>query len=265
MRTVTTADGLDIAFWAEGNGPPIVWLQGLNADHGAFAAQIAAFRETHQCIALDNRDAGRSARATGPYTTADMATDVLAVLDEVGSDRAHVVGLSLGGAIAQELALLAPDRVRSLTLVSCFAYPDKRLLELLRAWQRIYAKLGPVDFALQSWPWLFTWRYYELPNSARGLRNYAERNPYPQDAAAFSRQVDASLQHDSRERLGQIRAPALVIAGGEDALVPAHLVRDLAARIRDAKYVELAGVGHSANIEGRREFNALLREFIGRE
>lgn len=265
MRTVTTVDGLEIAYWAEGNGPPIVWLQGLNADHGAFAAQLAAFRETHQCIALDNRDAGQSSRARRPYTTAVMAADVLAVLDEVGVDQAHVVGLSLGGAVAQELALRSPHRVRSLTLVSCFASPDKRLLELLRAWKLIYAKLGPVDFALQSWPWLFTWRYYELPNSARGLRNYAERNSNPQDPDAFSRQVDASLQHDTSARLGEIRAPTLVIAGGEDALVPAYLVRDLAARIPDAKYVELTGVGHSANIEGRREFNALLREFIGRE
>lgn len=261
MRTVTSS-GLDIAYWVEGDGAPIVWLQGLNADHGAFAAQLAAFRETHQCIALDNRDAGRSSRATAPYSTADMAFDVLTVLDDVEVPRAHIVGLSLGGAIAQELALLAPERVRSLTLVSCFAGPDTRLRELLGSWKQIYPKLGAVDFALQSWPWLFTWRYYEQPNSARGLRNYALRNPYPQEPEAFGRQVDASLAHDTRARLDAVRVPSLVVAGAEDALVPPYLVRDLAGRIPAARYAQLEGVGHSANIEGRREFNSLVRQFV---
>lgn len=261
MHTLTS-EGISIAYWTEGNGPPIVWLQGLNADHSAFAAQVAAFKETHQCITIDNRDAGRSGHACGPYTTTTMAGDVLAVLDATAVGRAHVVGLSLGGAVAQEVALLAPERVRSITLASCFARPDNRLRELLAAWKAIYPKLTPAEFALQAWPWLFTWRYFELPNNARGLRNYADRNPTPQTAAAFARQVDASLAHDSRERLRALRVPVLVIAGAEDALVPPYLVRELAEHIPGSRYAELAGVGHSVNIEGRREFNALVRDFM---
>lgn len=261
MRTVTNG-GLTIAYWTEGTGAPIVWLQGLNADHTAWASQIAAFRGDYRCVAIDNRDAGRSGRAARRYTTADLADDASAVLDTLRLDDAHVVGLSMGGAIAQELALRYPEWVRSLTLVSCFARPDNRLRELLAAWARIYPKLGPVDFALQSWPWLFTWRFFERPSHIQNLQRYAERNPTPQEPDAFSRQVEASLTHDTYDRLGAITCPTLVIAGAEDALVPPYLVRELASRIPGARYEELAGVGHSANLEGRVEFNRLLRSFL---
>src|SRR5204863_4842963 len=100
MRTVDS-DGLAIAYWSEGQGPPVVWLQGLNADHTAWSAQIAAFRSDYRCIAIDNRDVGRSGRATGGYTLMDMAHDARAVLDALGVEDAHVVGLSMGGSIAQ--------------------------------------------------------------------------------------------------------------------------------------------------------------------
>lgn len=261
MRTIVN-EGIPIAYSVEGSGPPVVWLQGLNADHTAWASQVAAFRDRYQCIAIDNRDVGRSGRASGRYSLAALAADARAVLDALEVDDAHVVGLSMGGGIAQELALSWPEWVRSLTLVSSFARPDARLVEILRAWRAIYPKLGPADFAAQAWPWLFTWRFFEREANRRNLRHYVEYNPTPQEPAAFVRQVDASLTHDTRDRLPQMRAPTLVIAGAEDALVSPYLVRELAAAIPGARYVELAGVGHSVNIEGRAPFNQLLREFL---
>ena len=261
MRTVDS-DGLAIAYWSEGQGPPVVWLQGLNADHTAWSAQIAAFRSDYRCIAIDNRDVGRSGRATRGYTLIDMARDARAVLDALGVEDAHVVGLSMGGSIAQELALAWPEWVRSLTLVSSFARPDARLIEILGAWRAIYPTLGPVDFARQAWPWLFTWRYFERPSNVRALQRYVENDATPQEPDAFARQIDASLAHDTRDRLGALRLPALVVAGAEDALVPPYLGHELADAVPGARYVELPGVGHSANLEGRVAFNAVLREFL---
>src|SRR4051794_25842979 len=87
-------DGLEIAYWRVGTGVPIVWIQGLNADHSAWLSQVIAFQDSYDCIALDNRDVGQSGRATGDYTLAEMAGDVRAVLDHAGVDDAHVVGLS---------------------------------------------------------------------------------------------------------------------------------------------------------------------------
>ena len=261
MHIVTRA-GLPIAYWREGQGPPIVWIQGLNADHTAWGSQVLAFRDDYECLALDNRDVGRSGRAGAPYTLADMAEDVRTVLDDAGVDDAHVVGLSMGGTIAQELALLAPEWVRSLVLVSTFARPDARLLAILDAWRAIYPVLGPSAFARQSWPWLFSWRFFERPTHLRNLQRYADNAPHPQEPDAFARQVAANSGDDRRARLAGLRIPALVIAGAEDALVPPYLGRELAGCIPGARFVALPGVGHSANIEGRAEFNRIVREFL---
>jgi 3-oxoadipate enol-lactonase len=261
MRIVRRGD-LELAYWRQGAGPPVVWIQGLNADHTAWLSQILAFRDEYDCIALDNRDVGRSGRAAGPYTLADMAEDVRVVLDDAAVEDAHVVGLSMGGAIAQELALLFPEWVRSLTLVSTFARPDARLAAVLEAWRTIYPILGPGDFARQSWPWLFSWRFFERPTNLRNLQRYAENAPHPQESDAFARQAVVTLDQDRRDRLAALRIPALVIMGAEDALVPPYLGRELAESIPGARYVELPGVGHSANIEGRVEFNRVLKGFL---
>lgn len=261
MRIVRRGE-LEIAYWREGMGAPVVWIQGLNADHTAWLSQLLAFRDRYDCLALDNRDVGRSGRATGPYTLADMAEDVRAVLDDAAVDDAHIVGLSLGGAIAQELALRAPEWVRSLTLVSTFARPDARLTAILEAWRAIYPILGPRDFARQSWPWLFSSRFFERPNNLRNLQRYADNAPYPQEPDAFVRQAGVTLGEDRSERLAALQIPTLVIGGAEDALVPSYLVRELSEIIPGARYVELPGVGHSANIEGRAEFNRIVGEFL---
>ena len=257
-------DGLTIAYWREGKGVPVVWIQGLNADHTAWASQVATFRDRYECIALDNRDVGASGRATAPYTLADMAGDVRAVLDNAAVEDAHVIGLSMGGAIAQELALAAPEWVRSLTLVSTFARPDARLLAILDAWRVIYPKLGPADFARQSWPWLFSWRFFERPANLRNVQRYAENAPHSQEPAAFVRQVEASQGRDRRADLAGLRVPTLVIAGADDALVPPYLGRELAEAIPGAEFVALPDVGHSANLEGRAIFNRLVGDFLAR-
>ncbi len=261
MQTVRRGP-LEIAYWREGAGPPVVWIQGLNADHTAWTSQIIAFRGEHDCIALDNRDVGRSGRATSPYTLAEMAADVRAVLDDAAVEDAHIVGLSMGGAIAQELALTAPEWVRSLTLVSTFARPDARLSAVLEGWRVIYPILGPSDFARQSWPWLFSWRFFERPSNLRNLQRYADNSPHPQEPDAFVRQVGVTLDEDRRNRLAALRIPTLVIAGAEDALVPPYLGRELADAIPGADFLELPGIGHSANIEGRAEFNAAVKAFL---
>jgi pimeloyl-ACP methyl ester carboxylesterase len=225
-------------------------------------SQVIAFQDSYDCIALDNRDVGQSGRATGDYTLAEMAADVRAVLDDAAVEDAHVVGLSLGGAIAQELALTSPEWVRSLTLVSTFARPDARLEAILEAWGAIYPILGPRDFARQSWPWLFTWRFFERPSALRNLQRYAENSLRPQEPDAFIRQARVTLGQDRRERLAALRIPTLVIAGAEDALVPPYLGRELADHIPGAEYAALPGVGHSANLEGRAEFNRIVKEFL---
>ncbi|MFN8513040.1 MAG: alpha/beta fold hydrolase [Chloroflexia bacterium] len=98
---VVRSQGVDIAYWRDGTGVPVVWIQGLNADHTAWLSQVTAFRDEFDCIALDNRDVGRSGRATGAYSLAEMADDVRAVLDDAAVLDAQWSRLSMGGAIAR--------------------------------------------------------------------------------------------------------------------------------------------------------------------
>src|SRR5438105_12628721 len=136
---VIAKDGSRLHVVERGQGDPVLWLQGLNAPAAAWAVQLAHFAHSHRSIAPDARGVGASDAPPPPYTTRGMADDSLAVLDALGVQRAHVVGLSLGGAVAQELALAHPERVRSLALLSSFAVQAPRSRALLQAWRVVYA------------------------------------------------------------------------------------------------------------------------------
>ncbi len=256
------ANGLDLFYAESGSGPPLLWLQGLGAEHSAWSAQLARFSTMFRCIAPDNRDVGRSARATEPYMLGDMAHDMADLLRGLRATPAHVVGLSLGGAVAQHLALDHPDLVRSLCLVSSFARQGPRQRELLRAWRDIYARVDAVTFYRQANTWLFSDRFFARPRNVENVLRYVAESAHPQDAAAFGRQVDAALAHDTVERLAQLHVPTLVIAGERDILAPPHLSRELADAIPGARLEILPGAPHSLNLEQQIPFNRLLHSFL---
>lgn len=256
------ANGLDIYYAESGAGPPVLWLQGLGAEHTAWSAQIARFSAWYRCIAPDSRDVGRSARATAPYTLAEVAADAAALLRRLDATPAHVVGLSLGGAVAQHLALDYPEMVRSLCLVSTFARQGARQRELLLAWREIYARVDLVTFYRQANTWLFSERFFERPRNAENVLRYVAASPHAQEPEAFARQVDAALTHDTTARLPALRVPALVISGERDILAPPHLGTELAVLIPGARLEILPDAAHSLNLERQIEFNRLLREWL---
>src|SRR5216683_5128956 len=120
-----SAEGAEIYYETSGSGDPLLLIMGLGADSRGWTMQMHAFAEKYRVIAFDNRGVGKSSVPPPPYTTKQMARDALAVLDAEEIARAHVLGVSLGGTIAQELVLAAPDRVRSLALGSTWAGPSE--------------------------------------------------------------------------------------------------------------------------------------------
>ena len=261
MPTVR-ANGLDMYYVDSGTGPPLLWIQGLGAEHTAWSAQLARFGASYRCIAPDSRDVGRSARATAPYTLADVAADYAALLRELAATPAHIVGLSLGGAVAQHLALDHPELVRSLTLVSTFAHQGPRQRELLMAWREIYARVDVVTFYRQANTWLFSDHFFERPRNVENVLRYVAESPYKQEPDAFARQVDAALAHDVRARLPALDIPALVVVGERDALAPPSLARELAAALPGARLEIMPDAPHSLNLERQIEFNRLLQAFL---
>jgi pimeloyl-ACP methyl ester carboxylesterase len=243
-------------------GVPVVLVMGLGGDATAWGYQLAALAPVRRCLALDNRGVGRSDAPDQPYTVAGMARDLLGLLDAVGVARAHLAGVSLGGAIVQEAALLAPERVASLQLHATWAGPDPYLtaaLEKLRAMRRDLDREGFVRALL---PFLFTPRCHAARfRFVERVVQAAVAAPHPQPLHGYLRQAEASLGHDARDRLGALRCPTLVTVGEDDVLTPPRFARELASLVPGARLQVLPG-GHGYFWEAPDAFNAACLEFL---
>lgn len=249
-----------------GTGEPLVLIMGFGGDHLAWGFQLPALAEHHRVIAFDNRGAGQTDQPDLPYTTRLMADDTVGLMDALGVDRAHVAGVSLGGMIAQELALAHPDRVRSLQLHCTAARLDAYVKALLAAWRTVRANL-PFETALRALAlWLFApATYNERAEFVETLLEQALANPHPQSLTGFMRQADALVAHDTVDRLGAIHCPTLVTVGEEDALLPLRFSQQIAQRIPGAALRTLAGAGHVHFWERADAFNQLCLDFLARQ
>ena len=248
-----------------GAGEPLLLIMGFGGDHTAWALQMTAFAAGYRVIAFDNRGVGRTDAPDHPYTTRMMARDALGLMDALGIDQAHVLGVSMGGMIAQELALERPERVRSLHLGCTLARPDAYLLALNAAWRDMRIGLGREATLRTLGLWLFApTTYAERPDLVETLLQNALANPYPQSVCGFLRQGEAVASHDALERLPDIRCPTLVSVAEDDILVPLRFSREIAARIPGAELRVIASAGHVYFLEQPDVFNELCLEFLAR-
>jgi 3-oxoadipate enol-lactonase len=263
MRTTTAGDGTTIAYHTFGraHGEPLLMLQGLGADSRGWALQRMAFGRRFRCIAVDNRGVGGSAGAPRPYSLLDMAYDAVAVLDAEGVDSAHVMGASMGGAIAQFLAVEHPDRVRSLTLActACKHHDWRR--ELLQEWADAVLERGTGALASDGLHWLVGPR---LRRRFGGWLNLMARVLLQATPEAFAAQVQAILDapDDVRFELSRVQVPALVITGSQDLLTPLGDAEELHELIPGSQLVELRGAAHALMVEAPNAYNTAVLEFL---
>jgi 3-oxoadipate enol-lactonase len=247
----------------KGQGEPLLFLNGLSGDHLYWRSQFRIFGPKYRCLAVDNRDVGQSSYAASPYTIRDLAGDLSEWMEQLGLPPANVVGLSMGGAIAQELTLAAPQRVKSLVLMNTLARADDWFRGTLRAFELIRRQVADTAAFFDAiLPWWVSYRFFQESERVSWLRAMLRQNPHPQRLEGFLRQLEALARHDTADRLRQITCPVLVMAGEDDCVVPLRFSREIQELIPQAPLTVLRGVGHAPPLEDAGQFNTRLAEFL---
>lgn len=252
----------EINYVDEGKGVPVVMIHGLAGDLSAWLPQVNALRNRYRVIAFDNRGAGRSTQIDEPVSTTDLARDTIALLEHLGVGNAHVIGRSMGGAIAQIIALERPDLVRSLVLCASFAKLDplgrhvltnmREVLEWRNSW-RDHAHHSIQNFVGYE----FFNREREQIARIESLIGGETRLP-----ACYVRQNWACLEHNTLDRLGEIECPTLIMGGTQDPICSPTATGWLSAGIRNSRTVMFEGCSHFFLMERSEKFMAELSSWL---
>ena len=243
------------------DGPPLVLITGLGGLQEGWFRQVPYFERRYRVVTFDNRGAGRSGVLDVPTTMRDLAEDTVALLDGLGVARAHVWGVSMGGKVAQELALGWPDRVDRLVL-GCTTAGERHRVEGAHVSRlRDAASLGEQAWLQDVVPVLFGRAYREA--NAAGMRAFARsRSRHPQDPRGFARQFEAYESFDAWDRLPSLTRRTLVITGDEDGLTDPRNSEVLASRLPNAVRYVVRGAGHSFHLEKPDEVTAVVGRFL---
>lgn len=245
---------------------------GLGADRRGWIFQHMAFGREHLCIAHDNRGVGDSgkpewdptaATEPSPYDLEQMARDAVSVLDDLAIDRAHIVGASMGGVIAQIIAVRHPERVRSLVLACTACRHHEWRRELIAEWEHVARTEGMGAVGLRAFRWLINPR---IRKRFGMWANLLARIVLSQPADGFANQARAILDmpDDVRDELHKVKVPTLVIVGSQDILTPTGDSEELVEMIDGAELVVIGGAAHGVNVEAPAKFNDAVLGFLRR-
>jgi len=254
--------GRRIFYEEHGAGDPVLLVNGLGADHTTWGLQTEFLKEQFRVVVFDNPGVGQSTGPPGPYSSELFADVAASLLRHLGVERAHVVGASMGGIIAQQLALRYPGIVRSLVLHCTWGRCDRYLASLFRSWQACAQGLSLLDLSRQLWLWVFTPSWYGRPGAIEELERRTREAPYPQSPDAFFDQAEACIAHDEVDRLGEIEAPTLIAVGDSDLLTPLYHSLAIKEQMPKALLHVWPNMGHAPFWEIPDEFNQLNSTFL---
>lgn len=262
-----SVNGIDMYYEARGQGKPLILITGLGADHGSWFSQIPRFKKYYQVVTFDSRGIGKTEDPPEPYSLKTMADDAVSLMDILALDRAHILGQSLGGLVAQEIAINYPERVDKLILASTTTGEgsmDEAHPELMTAFgvkegsNQIHARdidvrrsaSTMISLSFNKWYYriimLLLARFYMKPGAFDGMVG----------------QLEAVAQHSTVDRLHMVQSPTLVITGTADRIVPPQSSEVIASRIPGARLVMVEGGSHAFHIEMRGRFNREVLDFL---
>lgn len=254
------SSGVRIAWERRGSGPPLLLIHGLGYGRWGWEPVVDELAEAHEVVLFDNRGVGESDAPLGPYSARMLAEDAVSVLDAAGLERAHVLGTSLGGMVALQLALDRPERVDRLVLACTTPGGERsapmpeqtvRLIQESPALPREVAMRRGVENAL-------------APGADPGVieRIMEHRVATAQPLAAWLAQASAGMSFDVWSRVGEIAAPTLVLTGDLDVVVDPRNSELLAAMIPGARLEVFPGTGHLFFWEAPERFVQVVKEFL---
>jgi pimeloyl-ACP methyl ester carboxylesterase len=261
MPTVRVND-IDLYYEAAGAGETLVLIAGFACDHTIWGLLLPALTPHYRVVTFDNRGVGRTDTPRGPYRIRQMADDTAGLLAALGPGPVHVAGHSMGGMIAQELALAHPARVRSLVLLATRAQGDARERAIIEMWGELPRLVTPATGVRLALPWLYTSAFFATPGAEQAAIDQVLANPHPPTPRGIYRQSRAITACDTADRLGDIGCPTLVMVGREDILLPVAHSEALAAGIPGAELVVLENAAHHCVVETPAAVAAALLAFL---
>jgi pimeloyl-ACP methyl ester carboxylesterase len=259
-----TVNGIKIYYEEQGKGEPLILINGLAFPMDLWFAQIRELSNDFRVIALDNRGIGRSDKPDDEYSIAMMAADVVGLLKTLGIEKSHVAGLSMGGFIAQEIALSYPDMVNRLILVATGMGGARSLALGKPFWEKTAAAIAGkpaeqvyrTDLTLMTAPG-FVEKHPDILDQAVRLRM-----KHPQPLHAFLRQFAAANVFDINGCAQNISQPTLIILGKDDPIFPIPLAEDFRERLPKAKMIIYENCGHAIHLEKPDQLSRDMREFL---
>lgn len=254
-----TLNGVRLYYEEAGEGPPLLLLHGLGSSHNMFREEMAQFKNDFRVIAIDCRGHGQSDKPA-KYTLNDHIEDAVALLDHLGIERAHVMGVSMGSYIAQGLVLAHPDRVEKLVLVVSKAHGKTSSTQEMLV--RYADELEGIPEQKQM-EYLSKYAFHNLPAIQKWQEEMLKLEPELSvtEMAAANKAMEG---FDFRAALPTVEAETLVISGAHDGLNPPVRGKELASLILNATYIEFEGSGHAPNVEEPEKFKETISNFLRR-
>jgi pimeloyl-ACP methyl ester carboxylesterase len=257
-------DGVNIYYEDYAGGDrPLLLLAGLASDNISWGPALAPLRAGRRLIASDNRGCGRTSPQTAPISIAAMAADAVAVLDACGVEQADVLGHSMGGLIALEVAALYPARVRRLVLAASCAAPAPRTQALMLQLAAVReAGMDKAQWFRLLFPWLFAPAFFADPAAINEASVLSADYPFAQSDAGFRAQLNALHGYDGLAKAAQVQAQSLVLCGADDLLFSPSLSRASFSAIADRREIVLPNAAHSLHWDQPEMFVQVVQDFL---
>ena len=258
-------DGISLYYETQGKGYPLLLISGLNADNASWSGVCGKLAKHFRVIAFDNRGSGRSGAADKICSIRQMADDTIGLLDRLHIKKCHVIGHSMGGYVAQKMAICYPERIEKLILEATAPVSSDRNNMLFNDFLKRFEKDHDNEALMRSWTyWSFSPKTFENKNYIKAFVKNASAYPYLQSAEGFRGQIDAIASFNACAEIKYIKAKTFVIMGSDDILIYPEESRKLVKAIKGSVFEKIKDTGHCLHVENPDVFTAKVIKFLKR-